>query len=185
MVNQVAQTRREVLRRYPWNFAETWALANKTTAPAFGYSDAYALPDDCVRILCVGDPVTADSRNRNYRILNQGKPDYRKIIAIDNGGASTIQLAYTADITNFNQWDPLAVKVLAIWLAMDAAKGITGSASYVQVLNSLLSEELKDAVGVDGQEQAMRQDIFSKVQQERDYAQFGGDGAYWTAVTGY
>ncbi|MBX9688198.1 MAG: hypothetical protein K2X27_15930 [Candidatus Obscuribacterales bacterium] len=184
MVDQFDQARREVLRRYPWNFAETWANCDRTTAPVFGYSDAYSLPPDFLRLLIVGDVVSNDDRNRNYRLLNQGSPDFRKVIALNNCGAPKLPIAYTADITLLSQWDSLAIKVFAIWLAMDAAKSITGEDSQVKTLNDLLSEELKDAVAVDGQEQPMRMQVFSNVQRERDYAQFGGEG-FFTNVAGY
>ncbi len=181
IVGSFDQCRREVLRRYPWNFAETWAAINKTTAPPWGYSDAYALPDDFLRLLIVGEPRFGD--RIDFRMLNQGKPDYRKVIAIDNSGADTLQIAYTPDITLLSMWDPLALKVFALWLALDAAKGITGQDKQVQLLNELLTEELKDAVGVDGQEQALRKHEESAVQDARNQAEFGYTN--WTNVAGF
>lgn len=183
--DQFDQGRREVQRRYPWNFAERWAYVDKTTAPPFGYSDAYSLPADFLRLLIVGDVIYDDDRNRNFRILNQGAPDYRKVIALNNSGASRLQIAYSADIELLSIWDPLAIKVFAIWLAMDASKGITGQDNNVKMLNDLLTEELKDAVAVDGQEQPMRQQVFSNVQRARDEAQFGAGANGWTNIVGY
>lgn len=165
------QSRREVLRRYPWNFCETWALAQKTTAPIFGKTDAYALPADFLRLIWVGDP---DNTRRDYRLINQGGGEYRRVIAINNGGKEDLQIAYNADITLLHLWDPLAIKVFALWLALDIAKGVTGQDGLVETINNLLTEELKDAVAVDGQEQAILHDRFSYVQDERDAAQFGG-----------
>lgn len=174
------QARREVTRRYPWNWAETWTSINKTTAPPFGYTDAYALPEDFLRLLFVGDP-TCDTID--FRLLRQGKPDYRRVIALNNGGAPTLKIGYSADEPLLSLWDPLAIKVLSIWLALDAAKAITGQKEHVALLNQMLSEELKDAVGVDGQEQSVLKHVDSFVQRERNMADYGATG--FTNVIGY
>lgn len=176
------QCRQEVICRVPWNFAETWATCSITTAPPFGYTDAYSLPADCLRILIVGDPTQPLT---DYRILNQGSPDYRKVIACNNAGKTTLPIAYNADITILSQWSPLALKVLAIWLALDAAKALTGQDELVKLLDELLTKELQDAVAVDGQEQPIRESRFSYVQEERDLANYGGNGYGWTNVVGY
>ena len=180
LADQFDQCRREVLRRYPWNWAETWKACQITTAPPFGYTNAYSFPDDCLRLIWVGDITET---RRDFRIINQGKPDYRKVIAIDNSGANTLNIAYTSDVTILSQWDPLALKVLSIWLALDAAKAVTGKVELVKMLNELLSDELKDAVGVDGQEQATLRYTTSYVQDERDLASFGS--SLFTKVEGY
>lgn len=172
-------SRREVIRRYPWNFAEIWVEVDITTAPAFGYENAYVLPADFLRLLFVGDPEYDD---KNYRLLTQGAPDYRRVIAINNGAASTLKIGYSADIELLSLWDPLALKVLALWMALDAARSITGQADHVKTLNSLLSEELKDAVGVDGQEQSIRLHKFSDVQRARDLAGFDVGVGWFTNV---
>lgn len=187
IVGIIDQSRREVLRRYPWNFAECWKSVDKTSAPDFGYADAYVLPADFLRLLIVGyENISATGESDpfisriDYRLLWQGDPHFRRVIALDNGGEATLKIAYTADITIYAHWDPLAFKVLALWIAMDAAKGITGKTEQVELLDKLLTQELKDAVGVDGSEQAVRHHIMSRVQNARDQAQFGG--SFFTPV---
>lgn len=181
IAGQLDQARREVIRRYPWNFAETWAEIDKTNNPNFGYSNAYSLPEDFLRLLFVGDP--SEPPITDFRIMNQGKPNYRKVIALDNNGANKLKIGYSADIELFTLWDPLALKILSIWMALDAARVITGGEKHVIFLDQMLSNELKDAVGVDGSEQPMMINRFSKVQEARDQAQWGGMG--FTNVTGY
>jgi hypothetical protein len=180
MANSLDACRRELLRRYPWNFAEIWTTIDKTTAPPYGYSDAYSMPADFLRLLVVGD---FENSIRDYRMVNQGAPHYRRVICLNNSGAATVNFIYTADIELYSMWDPLALKVLAIWLAMDNAKGITGQDVLVKFLNDLLTDELRDAVSVDGQEQSMRTLQFSYVQDARNEAQIGGSD--FTRVTGY
>ena len=174
------QCRREVLRIHPWNFAETWEEVDRTTAPNFGYSDAYVLPENFIRLLVVGD---MDMDTLDFRLLNQGAPEYRRVIALDNSGALKLQISFTADIENLAMWDPLAIKVLALWMAVDSVKGITGKSKDTEILNEMLAEALKDAGGVDGQEQTLRRHVDSHVQRERDAAQFGG--GYFTNVQGF
>jgi hypothetical protein len=173
------QSRREVLRRYPWNFAEEWLELDKTNDPSFGYANAYALPANHLRVLWVGDPF--ESR-RDYRILYQSAHQ-RKVIAINNDGASKLKFGQTSDIELISLWDPLAVKVFALWMALDAAKAVTGQDGHAKMLNDLLTEELKDAVGVDGQEQNVLRHNDSEVQRERDRATFGWSD--FTNVSGY
>lgn len=178
MVSIFDQCRREVLRRVPWNFAEVWKATDKTTTPDFGYADAYVLPSDFLRLLIVGYSKPSSSAKppltsrRDYRLLYQPAQTQR-VIAIDNDGEVTLKIAYTADITVYSIWDPLAIKVLAVWMALDGAKAITGQNDLVKTLNALLTEELRDAAGVDGGEQAIMLHLESPVQTERSLAQYG------------
>ena len=174
------QGRRELLRLYPWNFAEVWDEIDKTTAPKFGYSDAYALPATFLRLLWVLDP---DQSTLDYRLLYQPAPDNRRVIALDNGGASKLKIGFGADVEILAHWEPLALKALSLWLALDACKGITGREKHVEMLNELLSETLKDAFGVDGSEQSIKRHVESYTQNERNRAQYGYSA--WTNVTGY
>lgn len=179
LVSIFDQCRREILRRYPWNFSETWVEVDKTTAPPFYFSDAYSLPASYLRLLWVGDintPIT------DYRLLNQGEPDFRRVIALNNAGAAKLKISYCADVTVYPLWDPLAIKAFALWMAMDAAKNVTGQNEHVGVLSKQLTEELKDAVAVDAQEQAIRQNTWSNVQSARNQVQFGYG---FTSVEGY
>lgn len=182
ITDQFDQCRREVLCRVPWNFAETWSTCAITTAPPFGYDDAYSLPADCLRILIIGDPKQPIT---DYRLLNQGSPNFRKVVACNNNGATTLPICYNADVDLLSMWSPLALKVLALWLALDGAKALTGQDELVGLLDKQLTLELQDAVAVDGQEQPIREQRFSYVQQARDEANFGGGGIGWTNVVGY
>jgi len=173
------QCRREVQRIYPWNFGEVWDEVDKTTPPKFGYSDAYALPESFLRLLWVQDP---EYDTLKFRLLYQPAPDNRRVIALDNGGESKLKIGFAADVEVLSHWDPLALKALALWMALDAVKGITGREKHVEIVNELLAETLKDAFGVDGSEQSIQRHLESYTQNARNQAQFGGS---FTNVQGY
>lgn len=179
LVGSFVQSRRETIRRYPWNWAEVWGEAVRVGNPSRGYRNAYAFPEKFVRLLWVGDPKCS---RRDYRLLRD-PVENRRIIAIDNNDSPTLPIGYSEDVELLSDWDPLALKVLAIQMALDASKSVTGQDKYVALLNALLTEELKDAAGVDGQEQAVLQTTHSDVQDARNSANFSY--STWTNVTGY
>ncbi len=188
MVDNFDQCRREVLRRVPWNFAECWAaLSYFSAAPTgFDYQDLYALPADYIRIidlpgLSLQTALAPPESITDYRLIQFNG---QRCIALSNNAANTLNMAYVCDTTNLALWDPLALKVFAMWLAIDVAKGITGQDALVEQLNQMLAEDLKDAVGVNGNEQRKRRQTFSKVQTDRELA-FMGWSSYFTPVQGF
>ncbi|MDE1971097.1 MAG: hypothetical protein KGI50_06020 [Patescibacteria group bacterium] len=184
--------RREVLRRVSWNFAETWASLNYFGAAPqnFDYQDLYALPDDYIRVvdlpnMSVKSAIGLPQSIEDYRLIvmnNNG--GQQRCIALNNNAANTLPMCYIADVTNLSIWDPLALKVLAMWMALDVAKGVTGQDGLVQQLSEQLTLDLQDAVGVNGNEQRKRRQTFSNVQKDRELA-YLGYSSYFTPVTGY
>jgi len=200
MVDSYDMCRREVLRRVSWNFAEAWGTLNYF-APAptgFDYQDTYQLPADYIRIVDIPGLTSLSlqggvgpSYSIDYSLDDYSIQDYRliqmngaRLIALNNNASTTLNIAYVADVTNLTLWDPLALKVLAGWLAMDLAKGISGMDSLVQQLDRMLTMDLQDAVGVNGNEQRKRMHGFSRTKRDRELA-FMGATSYFTPVTGY
>jgi hypothetical protein len=180
------QCRQEVLRAFPWNFAEVWKEIDRVATPSFGYSDAYLLPTDFIRLLTVGydrpsiQVTTALISRKDYRLLSSGAPNYDRWLAVDNAGEDVIKIAYTADVDKMHIWDPLAIKVLALWMAVDAAKAITGHDDLVIQLNAMLTESFREAAGADGGEQVVNLHQESPTRNSRVSAQFGD--SYFTPV---
>lgn len=179
LAGSYVQSRRETIRRYPWNWSEVWGEATRVGDPPRGYKNAYAFPENFIRLLWVGDPKYS---RRDYRLLRD-PVENRRIIAINNDDKATLPIGYSADVELLSDWDPLALKVLAIQMALDASKSVTGQDKYVALLNTLLTEELKDAAGVDGQEQAVLEQNQSDVQDARNAVNFGYSS--WTNVAGF
>ena len=128
-------TRRALLRLHPWSFAKKRAqLAPVTTYPTFGYSNAFPLPKDFIRLY--------DSGQQEYEI------ESRHILANTN----LINLVYVADQDNEEIWDSLFTDCMTLYLIRKLAKPITGSQAEADSAWQQLQNMLKQARAINGQE---------------------------------
>ena len=139
---RIALVRDALLRSHPWNFAITRAaLAVVAEAPAFGYSYAFALPTDYLRVMQVNDGRT------HYEIERQGP--IRVLLAND----SSVNLRYISRVENPSAWDPLFFEAMAAALALDSCMAILGSdTDAYSRTRSLFVDRLELARSMDGQE---------------------------------
>lgn len=132
--------RRSELRKHNWNFAiKRVTLAPDATAPAFGFTYAFTIPSDCLKILKPND--------YDLDWVLEG----RKILT--NLG-NTLELRYVSDVTDVTQWDAAFYDMFSISLAIDMCEAITNSTGKRQALG----QEYKDAVG-----QARRNNAFEQL----------------------
>ena len=128
-------TRKALLRLHPWSFAKKRVqLAPVTTYPAFGYSNAFPLPKDFIRLY--------DSNQQDYEM------EGRHILANTN----LINLVYVADQDNEELWDSLFAECMALYLVHKLAKPITGSQAESDSAWQKLQNTLKQARAINGQE---------------------------------
>ena len=128
-------TRKALLRMHPWSFAKKRAqLAPVTTHPTFGYSHAFPLPADFVRVISAGV--------EDYEI------EGRHILADTN----LINLQYVSDQENEELWDSLFVECMVLYLVHKLAKPITGSQTESDSAWQKLNNMLKQARAINGQE---------------------------------
>ena len=131
------QIRDALFRTHPWNCLQKRVeIAVDTTAPAWGFSFAYTLPADCLRLLRILD---FDS---NYKV------EGRKILS----NTSTMKILYIARITDPNEYDELLRETLSAALGADIAYGVTSSNPVAQNMYTLFQDKLKDARFVDSTE---------------------------------
>lgn len=109
-------TRDEVLRSHRWNFATKRVLAVKlATAPAFGWSAAFALPADCLRVLEVNDSESGASAawiiEGRSLLLNAGE----------------CRLLYIASVQDVTLFDSVFATALALRLGAVLAEIIRGA----------------------------------------------------------
>lgn len=134
-----------MLRSHPWNCAIGRAiLPEEAIAPAFGYTKAFTLPADFLRVVRV--------RNGNYL-----RPFYRvegKSILSDE---STIELIYIRRVGEA-QMDNLLVLAIATSLAAEMAEPITGSDTKGEkLLAELIEMKLPEARSINAQEEPVEE----------------------------
>lgn len=109
------------LRAHVWNFAvEMHSPTADATAPAFKWDYRYPTPSDCLRVL----PPTEDGERA-------GKP-----VPFEVAGGwimcneSTLHLRTVQRVTDYGDWDPLAIEALALKMAHDMCNRFTSKATY-------------------------------------------------------
>lgn len=148
-------SRRQVFRAHPWNFAKARAtLSRNATAPTFGYTDRYALPNDFIRLRFIGDDVDT-LQSVDYQI-EEG------FILLDNGGASSLNIGYIKDQKNVGVYDELFKSYLAQQLAYNMAYAFSGKETLRQGVKKMLDDTRLEARAVNGQDNPPRRITRSK-----------------------
>ena len=143
--SRYTQVRDGVFRSHPWNCLQKRVeLAADTTAPAWGFTSAYTLPADCLRLLKILD------YDSNYKV------EGRKILS----NASSMKILYIGRITDPNEYDELLRETLSASLAADIAFAVTSNNTTATNMYNLFQDKLKDARFVDSTEgQNVDQDL--------------------------
>lgn len=104
--------RQALLRLYPWQFAiARVTLDTVASTPEFGYSNAFTLPTDCLRVVTV----------------NEGDEQYRVEGGLLLSDSSEVRLRYIIDYDEDEFTDPLFCESLSLYLAWDIAYALTQS----------------------------------------------------------
>ena len=143
--SRYTQVRDGLFRTHPWNcLQKRIELAADTTAPAWGFSYAYTLPADCLRLLRILD------YDSNYKV------EGRKILS----NTSSMKILYIGRITDPNEYDELLRETLSASLAADIAFAVTSNNTTANNMYNLFQDKLKDARFVDSTEgQNIDQDL--------------------------
>jgi len=139
------QVRDAVFRSHPWNCLQKRVeLAADTTAPAWGFSYAYTLPADCLRLLRILD------YDSNYKV------EGRKILS----NTSSMKILYIGRITDPNEYDESLRETLSAALGADIAFAVTSNNQTASNMYNLFQDKLKDARFIDSTEgQNIDQDL--------------------------
>ena len=131
------QTRDQLLRDHPWNFAVKRAsLAANTTAPEYEYTNAFDFPDATLRIL---DVETAE----------EWAVEGRQIVT---DAAAPLQIVYIERVTDPNLFDSKFIEAYSLRLAADIAYDITASQTVATNAETKFNSSLQEARLVDAQE---------------------------------
>ena len=137
--NLYPSQRDSILRAHPWNCCiKRIVLAPLAEAPAFGYSAAFELPADCLRVLEVG------TGGCQIDYLVEGRT-----IQADT---SVLELRYVFRNEVESSWDTHLVDLMTAAMAAVLAYPITQSTSERDSREGKLAQLLKQARAADGQE---------------------------------
>ena len=135
--SRYTQIRDALFRTHPWNcLQKRIELAADTTAPAWGFTNAFTLPADCLRLLRILD------YDSNYKV------EGRKILSNSSG----MKILYVARVTDPNEYDELLRETLSASLGADIAFGVTSNNQTAKNMYELFKEKLRDARFVDSTE---------------------------------
>jgi len=113
-------------------------------APTWGFSYAYTLPADCLRLLRILD------YDSNYKV------EGRKVLS----NTSTMKILYISRVTDPNEYDELLRETISASLGADIAFGVTSNNQTAKNMYQLFQDKLKDARFVDSTEgQNVDQDL--------------------------
>ncbi len=156
-------TRRAVLRKHTWSFAKTRrSLSRNSTAPSFGYADAYNLPNDFVRLRSIGDDSIGD-----YKQLTQPYEIEGDQILINNNEGDSLDITYIKDEILVTKFDPLFVDLLAVELALRMSYKFTLKNTVIVRLNEMATILRAEAKSVNGQDRPPRRVERSKYRRAR------------------
>tara|TARA_R110000824_G_scaffold130843_1_gene292760 strand:+ start:651 stop:1205 length:555 start_codon:yes stop_codon:yes gene_type:complete len=131
------QTRDQVLRDHPWNFAiKRKSVAANTTAPIYKYTNAFDFPDNTLRILAV-------DTDEEWTI------EGRQIVT---DAPAPLKIAYLERVIDANLFDASFIEAYAVRLAADIAYDITASQTIVRALEQKYIQTLRSARLADAQE---------------------------------
>jgi hypothetical protein len=125
-------TRDAILRAANWRclLARSGSLAQEAAAPSFGYSYAYALPSDCVRVV----EMSVDSA----WVVEGG------LLLTDETEVFILYVAYDKAADQVVRFDAHLVRAIVAQLAVDIAPGLK-SKSLVVSLEVIARDRLADA----------------------------------------
>ena len=171
-------TRRQVLRAHPWNFAKArYACSLDATPPAFGYLDAYNLPNDFIRLRFIGD--------ENEGLVGQDYEIEGSQLLIDNGSAASLNIGYIKDETLVSKWDELFKRYISAQMAYNMAYAFSGKSTLRADVKDMLADIRVEARAVNGQDNPPKRVTRSKViGARRAYGSQGVNQADPTIVPG-
>lgn len=136
----------ECLRSFAWNFATDFQALKQQGQPSFGFTKAYALPEDCVRVIDVH--CAHDLRSPKARYAIRGRSLYAQI--------TPCYLRYITNSIPCEDWPPDFVDVVAARIATEIAPLSAQTMSMTPMLVNLYEVRMKEAQAVDAREGAER-----------------------------
>lgn len=165
--------RRALLRCNIWNFALAQQTINKNnTSSILGYTDAYTLPNDFIRVAGIQDDKDYSYRQIKYRRVGNS-------ILLQADGASSVELVYVSDFSTVSLMDPSFVKAFISALSLAFAMPVTKDQKIVEQCNKMFQLDLMEAISADGQEDPpTRYERSRVIEARKGYGDYGSYGSY-------
>jgi hypothetical protein len=128
-----SHTLKELQTDYDWQFCRKLATATATAAPAFGYSAAYTLPADFLRLLRVNG-IDEDENFGKWEIIGA---------TLHTSLTAPIQIDYIANVTSVTTFPPVFSELFSLKLAANLAMPLTGSKELFQQLAESFAANLQ------------------------------------------
>jgi hypothetical protein len=126
------------LRKRRWTYSiKRVALSADVDPPAHGYSLAYSLPADHLRLITIANydigPDITDYSGKSYGPYSiEGQKIMTDDVVLEESGV--LNLRYIARIESTDQWDACFCEAFACKLALESCETITGSSGKRQAL---------------------------------------------------
>jgi hypothetical protein len=127
------QTLGELQSEFDWQFCRKLATATATTAPAFGYSSAYTLPTDFLRLLRVNG-IDEDENFGKWEIVSG---------TLHTSLPAPIQIDYIARVTDTTKFPPVFIEIFSSKLATNLAMPLTGSKELFSQMAEVFSANIQ------------------------------------------
>jgi hypothetical protein len=127
-----------VLADHPWKFAILrTTLPALAAAPAYGWEREFAIPEECLRLVQVGD---------DWIFYTGEAPTF----ALEGGSILTdeeapLRVRYVQRIINVGLWPPLFARAVAMRLAADSCEKLTGNSKKAEMAEIAYSVSIKTA----------------------------------------
>jgi len=146
-------TRRELLRRYIFNFAKKYDNITKspTVVPVFGYSLAFKLPNNFIRLLALGDVTLNADTPKEFYDISDGF-----IFTNQQDLTDTINILYVFDAVTVIKFDALFLRLLTLHLAANMAYKFSLKNSLIEAIRTDAADAALAAAAVSGQEKPPR-----------------------------
>jgi len=137
-------TRRQVLRDHPWNFASNRkTISAEAAAPAFGWAYAYKVPNDFVRLNGLGQDTDNPWPSNMYEFENN---------QVLTDEAAPLYMRYVSNFEDVSKMPADFIHAFALKLGANTCYGITGNRALANDFLAKYDKYMISVRAVDGQE---------------------------------
>ena len=122
-------------------------VALHTEVPAFGWTQAFEYPSDCLKVLGIG---MVEEKENNYAL--ESLPSGKRAIMTEEDGTDGLPIRYIRDVTDTSKFTPDFVKLMAWELAYATCMSITKDLERMTYLEGVLPRKRSEMGAVDSQE---------------------------------